>query len=358
MVEEQISFFGEENNKEEIKELKRLTKLVSHYNKKYYEEDISEITDFEYDKLSLRLRALEAKYPEFKKNSPTSKIGGKNKEIFNKVFHEVQMQSLQDVFSFDAVREFVEKVQKEYGDDTEFVVETKIDGLSVSLEYENGKLVRGSTRGDGNVGEDVTENLRVVNGIPEELKRKDTIEVRGEVYLPREEFNNINEKLEKEGKKILSNPRNAAAGTLRQLDSTLVKSRNLSIFVFNVQKGMEFTTHSKSLSYLKEDGIKVLEYTKVCVGVDEVLNAICEIGEKRDSLAYDIDGAVVKVNNLKIREEMGKTVKVPKWAVAYKYPPEQKETKVIETDEVCDRPLEPFAAHAHVTGLLCCLGKR
>ena len=328
MVEEQISFFGEENNKEEIKELKKLTKLVSHYNKKYYEEDISEITDFEYDKLSLRLRALEAKYPEFKKNSPTSKIGGKNKDIFNKVFHEVQMQSLQDVFSFDAVREFVEKVQKEYGDDTEFVVETKIDGLSVSLEYENGKLVRGSTRGDGNVGEDVTENLRVVNGIPEELKRKDTIEVRGEVYLPREEFNNINEKLEKEGKKILSNPRNAAAGTLRQLDSTLVKSRNLSIFVFNVQKGMEFTTHSKSLSYLKEDGIKVLEYTKVCVGVDEVLNAICEIGEKRDSLAYDIDGAVVKVNNLKIREEMGKTVKVPKWAVAYKYPPEQKETKV------------------------------
>ena len=193
MVEEQISFFGEENNKEEIKELKRLTKFVSHYNKKYYEEDISEITDFEYDKLSLRLRALEAKYPEFKKNSPTSKIGGKNKEIFNKVFHEVQMQSLQDVFSFDAVREFVEKVQKEYGDDTEFVVETKIDGLSVSLEYENGKLVRGSTRGDGNVGEDVTENLRVVNGIPEELKRKDTIEVRGEVYLPREEFNNIND---------------------------------------------------------------------------------------------------------------------------------------------------------------------
>ena len=214
---EQVSFFEseDENKEKEIKELEDLREKVAYYNKKYYEEDESEISDFEYDKLSLRLRELEAKYPEYKKDSPTSKIGGKNKDIFSKVNHEVQMQSLQDVFSFEEVESFVEKVQKEYGKDVEFTVETKIDGLSVSLEYENGVLVRGSTRGDGNVGEDVTENLKMISTIPHKLKSNDTIEVRGEVYLPRKEFERINNELEKENKKLLSNPRNAAAGTLR-----------------------------------------------------------------------------------------------------------------------------------------------
>ena len=238
------------------------------------------------------------------------------------------MQSLQDVFSYDDVKDFVRKMQEEYGKDIQFTVETKIDGLSVSLEYEKGKLIRGSTRGDGFVGEDVTENLKMVDGIPELLTTDDTFEVRGEVYLPRKEFESINNKLEEAGKQILANPRNAAAGTLRQLDSRLVKQRNLSIFVFNLQKGKKFKTHSESIEYIKNTGIKTIEYIKVCVGEDEVLNAIEEIGNLRDGLPYDIDGAVVKINDLKIREEAGTTVKVPKWAVAYKYPPEQKETKL------------------------------
>ena len=221
----------------------------------------------------------------------------------------------------DNEEEFVKKMQEEYGEDVEFTVETKIDGLSVSLEYENGVLVRGSTRGDGFVGEDVTENLKVVHGIPERLNTNDSFEVRGEVYLPRKEFEIINEKLENAGKQILSNPRNAAAGTLRQLDSKLVKSRNLSIFVFNLQKGMKFDTHSQSIEYINKTGIKTIEYIKVCKGIDNVLSAIKEIGKMRDDLPYDIDGAVVKLNSLRLREEAGSTVKVPKWAVAYKYPP-------------------------------------
>lgn len=235
-----------------------------------------------------------------------------------------------EIYIEDDVGEFVFKMQEEYGENIEFTVETKIDGLSVSLEYENGVLVKGSTRGDGFVGEDVTENLKMVNGIPEKLFTKETFEVRGEVYLPRKEFESINRKLEESGKQILANPRNAAAGTLRQLDSKLVKQRNLSIFVFNLQKGKQFVTHSESIEYIKSVGIKTIEYIKVCVGIEEVLNEIKKIGNLRDKLPYDIDGAVVKVNNLKIREEVGTTAKVPKWAVAYKYPPEQKETKLVD----------------------------
>mgnify|MGYP003304244130 CR=1 FL=1 len=345
---EQISLFSDDKNirEEEIKELQELVKKVEYYNKKYYEEDVSEISDYEYDKLSVRLRELEKKYPEYKKDSPTSKIGGKNKDIFSKVVHDVQMQSLQDVFSYSEVEDFVNKVIEEYGEETEFVVETKIDGLSVSLEYENGILVRGSTRGDGNVGEDVTQNLKMIKSIPHKLNTNDTVEVRGEVYLPREEFEKINEELLKSGKKVLSNPRNAAAGTLRQLDSELVKNRNLSIFIFNVQKGMDFVSHSESLEYLKNAGLKVLEYSKVCIGKEQVLDAIKEIGEKRDSLLYDIDGAVVKVNNLKIRQEMGKTIKVPKWAVAYKYPPEKAKGAVdivIKQAELMSSNIMPFS---------------
>lgn len=328
---EQLSLFGEDNKKAILEEMKDLRKQIEYYNKKYHEEDISEISDYAYDKLTMRLRKLEEENPEFMVNeSPTKKVGGKTKKIFESVTHEVQMQSLQDVFSFEDVEEFVTKVMNEFGENAEFVVETKIDGLSVSLEYVEGELMRGSTRGDGFVGEDVTENLRKVKSIPDHLKKKETVEVRGEVYLPRKEFENINEELLAKGKKQLANPRNAAAGTLRQLDPKLVEARNLDIFVFNVQKGMNFQTHSESLQTLKELGLHTLEYSKVCVGIKEVLSSIEEIGKLRDTLAYDIDGAVVKVNDLNLRREMGTTVKVPKWAVAYKYPPEQKQTKIVD----------------------------
>lgn len=312
-------------------EIEKLRDEIRYHNKRYYDDDDPEISDYEYDMLNQKLKNYEKDYPEFiTKDSPTQKVGGHSKNIFSQVTHDVQMQSLQDVFSFEDVVDFVKKMQDEYGDNIEFTVETKIDGLSVSLEYENGRFVRGSTRGDGFVGEDVTENLKVVHGIPENLNTNDTFEVRGEVYLPRKEFESINEKLESAGKQILSNPRNAAAGTLRQLDTKLVKERNLSIFVFNLQKGMKFNTHSESIEYIKNSGIKTIEYIKVCVGVDEVLKAIKEIGDLRENLPYDIDGAVVKINDLKLREEAGSTVKVPKWAVAYKYPPEQKETKLLD----------------------------
>ena len=240
------------------------------------------------------------------------------------------MQSLQDVFSLGEVEEFVDKVKEEYKDQTRFCVETKIDGLSVSLEYVDGVLVRGSTRGDGFVGEDVTQNIKMIKDIPQRLSSNDTIEVRGEVYLPRKEFEKINEELIANNKQQLSNPRNAAAGTLRQLDSELVKKRNLSIFVFNVQKGKSFSSHYESLDYLNKLGIKTIAVRYLCSTKEEVINAIKKIGNMRDELEYDIDGAVVKVDNLLIRQEMGQTVKVPKWAVAYKYPPEQKETKVLD----------------------------
>lgn len=329
---EQIDLFAGENNTKEIEEeMKRLVKQVNYYNKKYYEEDVTEISDYAYDKLSVRLRELEAKYPHLKqKDSPTSRVGGKTKKIFTEVTHEVQMQSLQDVFSFADVEAFVDKVCDEFGKDTEFVVETKIDGLSVSLEYENGILVRGSTRGDGFVGEDVTQNIMMIKDIPHRLSSNDTVEIRGEVYLPRKEFENINNLLLEKGKQQLANPRNAAAGTLRQLNPELVKSRNLSIFVFTILKGMNFTTDIESLEYLKSVGVKTIEYMKKCVGKEEVISTIKEIGELRNTLPYDIDGAVINVNNLAYRLEMGKTAKVPKWSVAYKYPPERKETKILD----------------------------
>lgn len=331
--EMQLNFFqNEDSEKEKAKiEIEKLREQINYYNKKYYEEDNSELSDYAYDKLTSRLRILENRYPDLiTKDSPTQKVGGKIKSTFVSVPHDVQMQSLQDVFSFDEVKDFVEKTIEEYGENTKFCVETKIDGLSVSLEYKNGKLVRGSTRGDGFVGEDVTENLKMIKDIPHTLRSEDTIEIRGEVYLPRKEFEKINEELLKSGKTLLSNPRNAAAGTLRQLDVNLVKNRNLSIFVFNVQKGKNFSSHFESLDYLKENGVKVIEKRKICVGAKEVLDYIEYIGKIRDELEYDIDGAVVKVDDILTRSEMGQTVKVPKWAVAYKYPPEQKKTIVTD----------------------------
>lgn len=339
MENEQIDLFATNVNKENKteekesikKEIESLKEKINYYNVKYHEEDAPVVSDYEYDMIMKRLKKLEKENPEFVTlDSPTRKIGGKTKDIFTKVTHDVQMQSLQDVFDFSEVEDFVEKTNKEYGENVEYIVETKIDGLSVSLEYENGILVRGSTRGDGFVGEDVTENLKCIKDIPQKLNTNETIEVRGEVYLPRKEFEKINEKLEEQGKNLLANPRNAAAGTLRQLDTNLVKSRNLSIFVFNVLKGKEFLKDSERLDFLDTLGFKTIEKRTVCKTSKEVIEAIKQIGALRDDLEYDIDGAVVDVNNLNIREEMGTTVKVPKWAIAYKYPPEQKETKILD----------------------------
>lgn len=334
MENEQMNLFGNESSEdlEKLKvELKKLREEIEYHNRLYYEQDEPEISDYEYDKLTQRLRKIETEHPELvTKNSPTQKVGGKNKNIFTEVAHEVQMQSLQDVFSLEDVKSFVYKAKEEFGEDIKFSVETKIDGLSISLEYEEGKLVRGSTRGDGFVGEDVTPNVLMIEAIPQELKNPDTIEVRGEVYLPRKEFEKINEDLLSKGKQQLSNPRNAAAGTLRQLDSELVKNRHLSVFIFNVQKGKTMPTHTENLDYLNSVGMKTIELRFLCSSVDEVIDAINTIGQKRDELEYDIDGAVVKIDDLQIRQEMGQTVKVPKWAVAYKYPPEQKETKVLD----------------------------
>lgn len=334
MDDQQLSIFSAEDDKKLAKqEIQDLRRKIKYHNKKYYEQDSPEISDFEYDKLTQKLKKLEALYPEYiTKDSPTQKVGGKTKKIFEEVKHDIQMQSLQDVFSYDDVISFVEKIKQQYGQNVKFTVETKIDGLSVSLEYVDGKLVRGSTRGDGFIGEDVTQNLLQIQTIPSVLKNNDTIEVRGEVYLPREEFEKINDKLYEQKKQLLANPRNAAAGTLRQLDSSLVYDRHLSIFIFNVQKckTKTFKTHFESLNYCQQIGLNILEYIKLCTTTDQIIDKIKEIGKLRQDLAYDIDGAVVKVDDLDIRKKLGTTVKVPKWAIAFKYPPEQKQTKIVD----------------------------
>ncbi len=334
-----FNLFGEpvvEVNENELKEAKKeiskLRKEINYHSELYYTKDEPEISDYEFDMLMKRLKALETKFPMLiTKSSPTRRVGGANKAGFSEAAHAVPMQSLNDVFSYAEVEEFVRKVTEEYGENTEFVVETKIDGLSVSLEYEDGVLKKGSTRGNGLVGEEITENLLQLDEINEKLNTNDTIEVRGEVYLSRARFDELNDELEKAGKPLMANSRNAAAGTLRQLDSNVVKERGLSIFVFNIQKSeKKFETHSESIAYAKSIGITTIAYSKVAVGIEQVLEYITEIGNLRDSLPYDIDGAVVKVNNLSLRETLGTTTKVPKWAVAYKYPPEEKETVIEE----------------------------
>lgn len=318
--------------KEAKKEIAKLRKEINYHSELYYNQDKPEISDYEFDMLMKRLKALETEFPMLiTKSSPTQRVGGVAKAGFSEAMHAVPMQSLNDVFSYAEVEEFVKKVTEEYGENTEFVVETKIDGLSVSLEYVDGVLKKGSTRGNGLVGEEITENLLQLDEINEKLNTNDTIEVRGEVYLSRARFDELNDELEKAGKPLMANSRNAAAGTLRQLDSNVVKQRGLSIFVFNVQKSeKKFETHSESLDYARKIGITTIAYSKVAVGIKQVLECITEIGNLRDSLPYDIDGAVVKVNNLSLRETLGTTTKVPKWAVAYKYPPEEKETVIEE----------------------------
>ena len=314
-----------------------LVKTILHHNDLYYNHDNPEITDYEYDQLMIHLKAMEKEHPDWiTKDSPTQHVGGTAKRTAGVlVHHNVPMLSLQDVFSKEEVVDFVEQM-KEQLDDPEFVVEYKIDGLSMALRYENGDLSLALTRGDGvNFGEDVTANAKVISDVKKKLKDKpEYLEIRGEVYMKNEDFDRVNEQQELLGKKIFANPRNCAAGTLRQLDSRVTKERKLSMFVFNIQqvRGMDIMTHTQGYEFLKRQGIPIIEDYKVCKTADEVWNAITAIGENRGNLGYDIDGAVIKINRYSDRELLGNTSKVPKWAIAYKYPPEEKETKLLDIE--------------------------
>ncbi|MBR3722360.1 MAG: NAD-dependent DNA ligase LigA [Selenomonadaceae bacterium] len=317
---------------DEIKaELTKLRKEIRRHNKLYYEKDAPEIEDFEYDALMRRLKAIEAEFPELiTKTSPTQTVGGKaTREAGVLIAHDVPMLSLQDVFSKEEVLSFV-KSMRETLDNPEFVVEEKIDGLSLALRYENGILTHAITRGDGvREGEDVTANALVIKDIPHKIKTPlPYFEVRGEVYMERDAFLKVNERQELLGLKPFANPRNSAAGTLRSLDSRVAKERNLSMFVFNLQtaRGREFQTHTEAYDFMRENGLKIIHNYKVCKTEEEVWDAINAIGKSRGELSYDIDGAVVKLNSFRHREFLGATSKFPRWAVAYKYPPEEKET--------------------------------
>lgn len=311
-------------------ELIQLRKEIKYHNKKYYDEDAPEISDYEFDKLMNRLKEIEKKFPEFiTATSPTQKVGGSAKRTAGKIVkHDVQMLSLQDVFSRAEVENFVNDTISKLGE-VEFVVEEKIDGLSLALRYENGELVQAVTRGDGTLGEDVTENARVISDVVQKLvDAPKYFEIRGEVYMTKKTFENVNARQEKLGLKTFANPRNCAAGTLRQLDSRIVAERNLSMFVFNLQKidGAEISSHVDAYNFMVHNGIKIIHQYKVCKTFEEVWAAIENIGSYRANLEYDIDGAVVKVNSFAQREILGATSKFPRWAVAYKYPPDEKET--------------------------------
>lgn len=315
------------------KELAALRKTIRYHNERYYNDDAPEISDFEYDQLMLQLKTLEKKYPELiTKNSPTQMVGGTAMRTAGiLVKHDVPMLSLQDVFTKEEIIEFVTNLQEELDAPT-FVVEEKIDGLSMAIRYENGRMSRAITRGDGIVrGEDVTENARVIKDVVQELKDKlPYLEIRGEVYMEKKAFEAVNARQEILKLKPFANPRNCAAGTLRQLDSRIARERKLSLFIFNLQKarGRVFHTHTETYDFMKAQGIKVIHDYKVCKTAKEVWDAITAIGENRGNLAYDIDGAVVKLNSLADREKLGATSKVPRWAIAYKYPPEEKESVI------------------------------
>lgn len=323
--------------KEVKKELNRLRKEIRHHNNCYYNNDEPEISDYEYDQLMLQLKKLEADYPELvTKNSPTQMVGGNaRREAGVLVAHDVPMLSLQDVFSRQEVEEFVISAIEQL-DKPEFVVEEKIDGLSLALRYRDGILVQAITRGDGIIqGEDVTDNAKVIKDIKEKLKEPlPYFEIRGEVYMSREAFAKVNARQELLGLKQFANPRNCAAGTLRQLNSKVVKDRQLSMFVFNLQRveGREFASHTEAYEFMKKQGIKVIHNYQVCHTASEVMGAIDRIGASRGELPYDIDGAVVKLNSFAQRQALGETSKVPRWAVAYKYPPEEKETKLLNIE--------------------------
>lgn len=328
-------------NKTQAKQrIEELRKQAEYHAKKYYDNDAPEISDFEYDMLMVELRNLEKEFPEYQsKESLTQKVGGHVKEGFEKVTHEVPLQSLQDVFSIEEVEEYVkkidEKAEENQIENKTYVIETKIDGLSAALEYKQGKFVKGATRGNGLVGEDVTNNLKTIKTIPMELTEKIDITVRGEVFISKSDFEKMNQEREENEEELFANARNAAAGSLRQLDSKITAKRPLDIYIFNVQKieGKEFNSHFEELEYLSKLGFNVNPVRIPCKTVEEIEKAIQKIGDDRENLSFGIDGAVVKVDDLKFREILGTTAKTPRWAIAYKYPPETKETKL--KDIVC-----------------------
>ena len=320
------------NDIEAKERIKKLRATLEYHAKKYYDEDKPEITDYEYDMMMNELKGLEKQFPELiDKESLTQKVGGHVKEGFKQVEHEVPLQSLQDVFSYDELRDFDDRVKKQLHDggaNLKYVVETKIDGLSMAIEYKDGKFVRAATRGNGLIGEDVSANALTIKSIPKELKEPINIIVRGEVFIGSKEFEKLNEEREVLGQSLFANARNAAAGSLRQLDSKITKTRPLDIFIFNVQKleNDPFNSHYEQLNYLDKLGFNINPVRILCNNIDEAIEAITKIGEDRENLSFGIDGAVIKVDNLDYREELGTTFKTPRWAIAYKYPPEQKET--------------------------------
>ena len=320
------------------KRVEELVPLLNYYTQMYF-DDKQVVSDYEYDMLMRELKGIEAEFPELiRKDSPTQKVGASIKKGFEKVTHEVPLQSLQDVFTFQEVRDFDERMRnlaEENNIELKYVVETKIDGLSAALEYKNGILVRGATRGNGLVGEDVTDNLRTIKTIPKKLTEPIDITVRGEVFIGKEEFEKLNSDRLMDEEEQFANARNAAAGSLRQLDSKITAKRPLDIYIFNVQKSdsIEFKSHYESLEYLAKLGFNVNPVRILCNNIEEAIKAIEKIGKEKKKLSFGIDGAVVKVDDLELREKAGTTYKTPKWAVAYKYPPEKKETKL--KDIVC-----------------------
>ena len=311
----------------------QLRKALAYHSRRYYEMDAPEISDYEYDKMFEELKALELEHPElYSETSPTQRVGGKALDKFEKVQHEVKMASLTDVFDIESLRSFIKKTKDEVGEDTTFSVEPKIDGLSVSLKYVDGVLKVGATRGDGTVGEDVSSNIRTIRSIPLELTEKVDITVRGEVYMPHKSFEKLNREKERNGENLWANPRNAAAGSLRCLDSKETAKRGLDIFVFNYQAGElnSVKTHEEVIKRIESLGFKTIPILCISNNEEDIVNAVIKLGEDRETLDYDIDGAVIKVNSLEKRSEMGEGTSTPKWAVAYKYPPEQKKTKLID----------------------------
>ena len=328
------------DKEQSAKRAQELRDKLNYYSKKYYVDDDPEVEDYEYDMLQRELKAIEEKYPDLvSPDSPTVRVGGSAENLFAKVEHRVRMESLQDAFGFGEIEEFDRRV-RETERDVHYVVEPKIDGLSVSLEYTDGVLTRGSTRGDGDVGEDVTANVRAIRSIPKTLKdAPEFLEVRGEVYMPHEAFQNLCAEQELQGAAPFKNPRNAAAGSLRQKDARITGSRGLSIFVFNVQqiRGKTLTKHSESLDYLKSLGLPVSPRYHVVHDIEDAIAEIENIGQNRAKLDFDMDGAVIKVNDFAQRELMGSTNKFPRWAIAFKYPPEVKETTLCSIEVAVGR---------------------
>ena len=334
---EQMDLFSAlQSDNSEHEEYLELVKKLNHFAELYYSKDEPEISDYEYDTMNNRLKQLEKEHPDWVvPDSPSVRIGWKaEKGVLVK--HNVPMLSLQDVFEKEDVYEFVNSMIEEFGDEAEFLVETKIDGLSMALRYEEGELKLAVTRGDGiTEGEDVTMNAKQIPDVVRQMREPvPYIEIRGEVYMTRKAFEAVNAKAEEEGTKPFANPRNCAAGTLRQIDTRITKERGLSLFIFNIQetRGVTFNTHLEGYEYLKRNGVKVIENCFKCKTADEVWEAITKIGEMRGDLEYDIDGAVVKLNNLSERGKLGNTIKFPRWAIAYKYPPEEKETRLLDVE--------------------------